>query len=81
MDMSAHCAALGIPVYCGRYDGPSDLEKFKGIIHLPYNWSNLAFFENSRLGIPYFVPSRKFLEKLLSYEKYFHADLHFLSLD
>src|SRR5579862_1294340 len=81
LDLSSLCASLGIKTYCGRYNGPTDLKDFKGIIHLPYNWSNLAFFENIRLGIPYFVPSQKFLGKLLSTGKYFHADIHFLTKD
>jgi hypothetical protein len=79
MDFSTLCTQLGVKNYCGRYNGPSDLKDFKGIIHLPYNWSNLAFFENSRFGIPYFVPSKHFLEELLTKGKYFHADARFLS--
>lgn len=74
MDFSAHCASLGIPNYCGRYNGPADLKDFKGIIHLPYAWSNLAFFENIALGIPYFVPSKKFLKKLLQEPNYWHTE-------
>lgn len=79
MDLSAWCSTLGIKTYCGRYNGPLDLKDFKGIIHLPYNWSNLAFFENIRLGTPYFVPSQTFIEKLISTGKYFHADLYYLT--
>ncbi len=77
-DLSALCSSLGINTYCGRYNGPTDLKDFKGIIHLPYNWSNLAFFENIRFGIPYFIPSQKFLGQLLSKGTYFHADIRFL---
>ncbi len=58
------CRKLGLKAYCGRYNGPIDLKEFKGIIHIPYAWSNLAFFENMHLGIPYFVPSLTFLKKL-----------------
>lgn len=75
MDLSVHLASLGIPNYCGRYAGPYDLVGFRGIIHLPYNWSNLALFENMRLGIPYFVPSRAFFRELAAQGNYFHAEL------
>jgi len=76
MDLSAHCSALGIPNYGGRYNGPDDLKDFKGIIHLPYAWSNLALFENLLLGIPYFIPSKDFFCELLSQNNYFHRDKH-----
>lgn len=59
------CKQLGIPCYRGRYNGPADLERFKGIIHIPYAWSNLALFENTQLGLSYFVPSQKFMLQLL----------------
>lgn len=75
MDLSAHFQKLNIPHYRGRYAGPLDLEGFKGIIHLPYNWSNLALFENLALGIPYFIPSRGFFKQLVSQGNYFHGDL------
>lgn len=78
MKLSEHCTALGIPNYCGRYNGPNDLKEFKGIIHLPYAWSNLALFENMKSGIPYFVPSREFLEKLHCSGGYWHCDGHYL---
>lgn len=66
MDMQKFLSDLGIPVYCGRYNGARDLEDFKGIIHFPYAWSNLALFENLSLGIPYFLPSEKFFVELVT---------------
>lgn len=78
IDLNQHCTELGIPTYCGHYNGPLDLKDFKGIIHLPYAWSNLAFFENIALGIPYFIPSKEFLTTLALMPNYFHQDLHFL---
>lgn len=75
MDLHAHLETLQIPNYCGRYNGPKDLENFKGIIHLPYSWSTLAFFENISLGIPYFIPSRSFFRELANQGNYFHPDL------
>jgi len=55
------CGLINIPVYHGRYNGPHDLKAFKGIIHIPYAWSNVAFFENIQQGLPYFVPSASFM--------------------
>lgn len=74
MNLAERCTKLGIPAYCGRYGGPSDLCDFKGIIHLPYAWSNLALFENLALGIPYFLPSKRFFQELTTQDGYFHHD-------
>jgi hypothetical protein len=74
MNLAEHCKNLGISAYSGRYNGPNDLREFKGIIHLPYAWSNLAFFENIALGVPYFIPSPSFLKTLLQQEGYWHAN-------
>lgn len=71
---STHCERLGIPNYCGRYQGPEDLRGFKGIIHLPYAWSNLAFFENLTAEVPYFLPSSLFLRSLLEQGGYWHTN-------
>jgi hypothetical protein len=59
-----HCALLHIPTYKGRYNGPNDLSDFKGIIHTPYSWSNLALFENIQNELPYFIPSFDFMVKM-----------------
>lgn len=64
MDLSKKLTELHIPNYCGRYNGPLDLKEYKGIIHIPYAWSNLALFEGIQLGIVYFVPSKNFLLEL-----------------
>lgn len=40
------CKSHKIPIYYGRYNGPYDLKDFKGVIYMPYQWSNLALFEN-----------------------------------
>jgi hypothetical protein len=61
-----HCNRLGIPCYRGVYNGPTDLEGFKGVIHIPYAWSNLALFENIQLGLPIFIPTKRFMLELLS---------------
>lgn len=81
MNLSACCEELGIPTYCGNYQGAMDLKDFKGIIHLPYSWSNLAFFENIALGIPYFIPSLNFCKELMKKNNYFHPNLSLLMKD
>ena len=66
MNLSNKLNQLNIPNYNGRYNGPCDLAQFKGVIHIPYAWSNLALFEALQLGIIYFIPSFDFLEKIRS---------------
>lgn len=55
---------LGIKTFRGYYSEPADLADFKGIIHIPYAYSTIAFFENLAQGIPYFIPTPEFLLKL-----------------
>ena len=55
------CKYFQIKCYRGRYAGPNDIKDFKGIIHVPYAWSNLALFEMLALGMPYFIPSIQLL--------------------
>lgn len=64
VDVSRLLIARCIKNYCGKYNGPRDLVNFKGIIHIPYSWSNLSLFESIQLGIIYFIPSLKFFETL-----------------
>ncbi|MDX8430972.1 MAG: hypothetical protein SNF33_04115 [Candidatus Algichlamydia australiensis] len=71
MNLSAKLTSLGIPNYRGRYSGPEDLASFKGIVHIPYAWSNLALFENLRNGLIYFIPSKKFLLRLSKMSNFF----------
>ncbi len=71
MNASNYYTQLGIKNYCGKYNGPKDLEEFKAIIHLPYAWSNFALFENLHLGIPYLIPSVKFMRTLIRQNNYF----------
>ena len=72
------CQALEIPLYQGSYNGAADLIGFKAIIHFPYAWSNLAFFENISLGIPYLIPSISFLKTLLKNEQYWFTGRGYL---
>lgn len=64
MNLKNKCDSLGIQSYNGRYNGPADLKNIKGIIHIPYAWSNLALFENWSLGNVYLIPSKNFLLQL-----------------
>jgi hypothetical protein len=75
MNFSSFLNSLNIPNYCGRYNGAKDLSDFKGIIHLPYSWAVLSFYENMQEGIPYFIPSRQFFNQLARGENYFHPNL------
>jgi len=76
------CNFLGIKCYMGRYNGPDDLKEFKGIIHLPYGWSNLALFENMQNGLIYFIPTKNFINKLRSKKHYHYQNAyHFFNLN
>ncbi len=79
-DLAGICRNLGISVYRGRYNGPGDLKDFKGIIHLPYAWSNLALFENLANGLPYFIPSEKFVLELSRMGNYFFSNLSAITI-
>lgn len=71
IDLSGVLNNLGIKNYRGRYSGPKDLVGFKGIIHIPYAWSNLALFENMSNGLIYFLPSKDFLLELIKGRDFF----------
>lgn len=53
--------STGINTYMGVYNGPEDLEDFKGVLYFPYQWSNLALFEGLQRGLIHFVPSPRFV--------------------
>lgn len=61
MNLKEKLENLGFNAYTGRYAGPTDLTNYKAVVHIPYAWSNLAFFEMFQLGIIYFIPSPNFL--------------------
>jgi hypothetical protein len=42
----------------------NDIQSFKGIIHIPYNFSTMSFFEQYTAGIPLFYPTKEFLIKM-----------------
>jgi hypothetical protein len=64
LDLKYECDSRGIPNFRGEYNGPGDLNGIKGIIHIPYAWSNLALFENWSMGNVYLIPSKNFLYEL-----------------
>ena len=47
MNLKNQIEMLGFKAYTGKYDGPCDLTNYKAVVHIPYAWSNLAFFECS----------------------------------
>ncbi len=59
----SQCSSLGFELYSGKYNGPDDLNDFKGVIYFPYQASNLVFFENIQRGIVQFVPSERFIQE------------------
>lgn len=60
-----------------RYEGVADIARFRGIIHIPYSWSNYALFEHWAQGIPYYVPSLGFFRKLYSQGGLFFPDANY----
>lgn len=64
LDLEARCRAAGVPAWRGRYAGPDDLARFRGVVHVPYTWSTFAFFENMQTGLPQLLPSAAFLREL-----------------
>ena len=63
-DVISKCKGVGIEAVSGKYNGPDDLMKYKGILFFPYAYSNLALFENLQRGIVHFVPTKQFLLEL-----------------
>lgn len=78
MKLAQECAHLGIVTYNQRHNGPDDLKNFKGIIHIPYAWSTISFFEYIQLGLPYFIPSSAFINKLYNTGKLWWQNGNFL---
>lgn len=71
IDLASKLKELNIKVYQGRYNGPRDLSEFKGIVHIPYAWSNLALFEAINLQIVYIIPSLNFFKELKKDKDFF----------
>ena len=71
MKLEKKIESLGFKVYNGRFNGPLDLLKYKAVIHIPYAWSNYAFFEGINLGIVYYIPTKRFLFELKENKDFF----------
>jgi hypothetical protein len=61
--LSSAMHEAGIPHERGRYDGPRGLSAYDAVVHFPYAWSNLALFEALANGVPYVVPTARFLRE------------------
>lgn len=81
IDLDTKLKRFAIKTFQGRYEGPADIQQYRGVIHLPYAWSTIQFFENLQLGLPYFLPSKKFLKKLLREKNYWFQDSGLLLKD
>jgi len=66
INLKAICDSLNIPAVVDRFNSSIELQYSNGIICLPYTVRTISFMENIRLGIPYFIPSNKFLLELVT---------------
>lgn len=71
INLSNKLKELNINVYNGRFNGPKDLAEFKGVIHIPYAWSNYSLFEGIQNNILYFIPSKSFFLELKKDKEFF----------
>ena len=69
--LSEKLKELNIKCFNGRFNGPKDLIDYKGVIHIPYAWSNYALFEGIMNEIIYFIPSKEFLIELKKDKDFF----------
>ncbi|MFW6225926.1 MAG: hypothetical protein ACOC3V_03120 [bacterium] len=60
-----------------KFDSRKDLVKYKGIVYIPYNVSEMKIFEFYQMNIPLFIPSFEFMIKLWRENQY--LALHNLS--
>lgn len=67
----------GVPAVCYRYKTLTELQVFKGVLYLPYQWYIISFFEVLRLGVPIYVPSQAFLLELLKTMNYYFENREF----
>jgi len=74
MDLASRCEELGARAWSGRYSDPDELAGFRAIVHIPYAWSTVAFFERLQDAIPTFIPSERLLLELWRQPGFFWAD-------
>lgn len=65
-DIAELLKEMEIPAHCERYGTLEELQSFKGVLYLPYQWYVISMFETIRLGLPTFVPSEKFLLQMIA---------------
>jgi hypothetical protein len=80
INLKEKCDQLNINSYSGRYNGPLDLKGIKGIIHIPYGWSNLALFENWSIGNVYLIPSKNFILNMSKQHNFWWQDTYAIDL-
>tara|TARA_B100001121_G_C18699031_1_gene626471 strand:- start:6551 stop:7441 length:891 start_codon:yes stop_codon:yes gene_type:complete len=71
INLCQELSKYNINCYKGRFNGPKDLAEYKGVIHIPYSWSNYSLFEGIQNGIIYFIPSKEFFMELKKDKNFF----------
>jgi hypothetical protein len=61
----------------GRY-GDGQLDTFRAIVHIPYTWSSISLYDALAAGVPYYIPSIKFLLKLFPIENFWFQNANYL---
>ena len=61
-----HVVSAGLKIGdANRYDGAADLKTYAAVIHIPYAASNLALFEALANEIPYLIPSKDLMQRMM----------------
>jgi hypothetical protein len=71
INLTEELRKYNIDCYNGRFNGPKDLAEFRGVVHIPYAWSNYSLFEGIQNGIVYFIPSKSFFMELKKDRNFF----------
>ena len=71
INLTEELEKYNISCYHGRFNGPKDLAEFRGVVHIPYAWSNYSLFEGIQNGIIYFIPSKSFFMELKKDRNFF----------
>lgn len=50
----------------GAYLDDDMLDEFRAVVHVPYNISTMSCFEQAAANVPMWIPSPKFMERILS---------------
>lgn len=71
------CKANGLNVKTGRYRDKDELASFRAIIHIPYTWNSIALWDALSCGVPYYVPSKELLLKLLNTKNFWFQNANY----